>query len=126
MAAMKQLYGEDIVQNNAVLRNPSVTWDKVAELVETRNAIQCRTKWLYTDIADRIGERTKLRWGDLQDLDLLDQLCQQSATDEEEVDWMDISQHWDNLKTSYQLRGKWVCLKRRVPGYALKSFQGED
>lgn len=125
MAAMKQLYGEDIVQNNAVM-NPSVTWDKIAELVETRNSIQCRTKWLYTDIADRRGVRTKLKWSDPQDLDLLDQLHRQTATDEEEIDWLEMSQYWDNLKTPYQVRAKWACLRRRVPGYALKSFQGED
>lgn len=112
-----------------VPNSSSVTWNRVAELVKTRNGIQCRTKWLYTEfgVARRVRRSSQQpsRWSQQQDLDLLNKLFQENAEDEEEIDWLGLSHGWDNVRSPHQLRSKWSCLRRRVPGYALKSFEGE-
>lgn len=121
---MIEFHGEAIVQQVVVKNSSPVTWERVARFVETRNAIQCRLKWLYTELKDR-GQKGKKRWGDQEDLDLLSKLCLENAEDEEEVDWTKLSSGWESVRSPNLLRNKWSCLRRHVPGYALKSFEGE-
>lgn len=127
---MRKLHGEAVLKE-VVVQSSSVTWERVAELVKTRNGKQCRMKWLYTGFGGEVRQKrnhtkTLEKWTDQHDLDLLHKLCQENAEDEDEIDWLGLSRDCDGVRSPHHLRSKWACLRRRVPGYALKSFEGED
>lgn len=119
---MKRLHGEDVVKK-VVVSSSSASWQRVARLVKTRNSVQCRNKWLYTIFGGQNSEQEQ-KWTTQQDLELLNKLCEESVEDEEEVDWSALSHSWHSIRSSHHLRTKWTCLRRRVPGYEFKSFEG--
>ena len=106
------------------IRLPSgVTWDTIAELVPTRNGIQCRKKWHFSLSWSQRGGRR--RWGAQDDLKLLQCLSvQDDLADEEEVEWEELGEGWESVRSPHHLRGKWGCLRRVVPNYRIKTFQG--
>ena len=53
-------------------------------------------------------------------------LSSQSASDEDEVEWAELSSGWDSARSPYHLRNKWACLRRSIPSYHSKTFQGKD
>ena len=102
---------------------PDVSWSQVAEIVGTRNAPQCRSKWFF-DLAWK--ERGGVKQWDFQDdLKLLRLLSSQEVEDEDEVEWAELCSGWDSARSPYHLRNKWACLRRSVPSYENKTFQGE-
>lgn len=106
---------------------PEMSWSRVASLVKTRNGPQCFTKWQYSRPALRErGEEawSKRRWDKRDNLRLLQQLFDEKADDEEEVDWTKLCCGWLNARSPHFLRMKWSCLRRSVPGYDLKAFEG--
>ena len=106
------------------IRLPSgVNWDTIAELVPTRNGIQCRQKWLFSLSWSQRGGRRQ--WGAQDDLKLLQRLSvQDDLADEEEVEWEELSEGWESVRSPHHLRSKWGCLRRVVPNYHIKTFQG--
>ena len=38
---------------------------------------------------------------------------------------MELSSGWDSARSPYHLRNKWACLRRSVPSYHNKTFQGK-
>ena len=101
---------------------PSATWEQVARHVRTRNGMQCRKKWLFT----WPGHGQPKRWGYQDDLRLLNHLKdEEEVEDEDEVDWQQLSIGWESVRSAHSLRMKWAALRRHVPGYSLKSFEGE-
>ena len=121
ISAIRQLSGDVPPSEDSPLP-PDVTWSQVAELVESRNAPQCRSKW-YFELGWRNsgGLRT---WDSKDDIKLLQLLSSQSAADEDEVEWTELSSGWDSARSPYHLRNKWACLRRSVPSYQNKTFQG--
>lgn len=101
----------------------SVAWEPVARRVVTRNAMQCRRKWLFSWLGSGRA-KWKRTWGCKEDLRLIDQLAEKSDEDEDEVDWVSMFSCWENARSPQYLRQKWSCLRRQVPGYALKSYSG--
>ena len=121
ISAIRQLSGDVPLSEDAPLP-PDVTWSQVAELVESRNAPQCRSKW-YFDLGWRNGGGLRA-WDSRDDVRLIQLLSSQSATDEDEVEWAELSSDWDSARSPYHLRNKWACLRRSVPSYHKKTFQG--
>ena len=119
-SAMQRIHGKDAEQ---VWLSSLGRWELVAKHVKTRNALQCRGKWLL----HRAGMKEERRkWSVKDDLYLLDQLLLQGGDDEDEVDWIDLYTHWNNARSPHYIRTKWACLRRSVPGYSVKSFQGKE
>lgn len=100
-----------------------VSWSQVAEIVGTRNAPQCRSKWFF-DLAWKERGGVK-QWDYQDDLKLLHLLSSREVTDEDEVEWTELCSGWDSARSPYHLRNKWACLRRSVPSYVNKTFQGE-
>ena len=103
---------------------PEVSWSQVAEIVGTRNAPQCRSKWLF-DLAWKERGGVK-QWNFQDNLKLLRLLSSQEVADEDEVEWAELCSGWDSVRSPYHLRNKWACLRRCVPSYENKTFQGES
>ena len=120
MSAIQQLSG-DIPSPEAPLP-PDVTWSQVAEIVGSRNAPQCRSKWFF-DLAWKEKGGVK-PWDFQDDLKLLHLLSSQEVSDEDEVEWVELCDGWDSARSPYHLRNKWACLRRSVPSYHDKTFQG--
>ena len=64
-------------------------------------------------------------WQPADSCRLLQTLSSLEAEDEEEVPWAELAGAWPSTTNGYILRQKWSVLRRDVPGYRLKSFQGE-
>ena len=123
ISAIRQFNGDGPLVDDAPLP-PDVTWSQVAELVGSRNAPQCRRKWLFELSWRNRGGLRQWDWTD--DLKLLQLLSSQPATDEEEVEWAELSSGWDSARSPYHLRNKWACLRRSAPSYNKKTFQGKQ
>ena len=120
-AAMKQMQSESGSEEMEL--HPSGTWEQVAKLVGSRNAHQCRQKWMHY-MAPRILEG---KWTCKDDLHLLEELEKRDeAEDEDDIDWLELSSAWNNARTPYYLRKKWSSLRRGVPNYSIRPFQGKD
>lgn len=68
------------------------------------------------------GGRTQ--WTLQDDLALLQRLAAKEVEDEEEVEWGEMCEGWDSGRSPYYLRMKWSMLRRDVPNYRLRTFQG--
>ena len=102
---------------------PTVTWNDIADLVGTRNAKQCFTKWVFMlSWKEKGGVKS---WDVRDDVKLLHCLSSLSVDDEDEVDWAGLCQDWEAARSSCYLRTKWGVLRRTVPRYKLQSFQGD-
>lgn len=102
---------------------PTVTWDNIAQLVGSRNAVQCRRKWiLILSWQERGGIQ---KWEIKDDVKLLHCLSSCSVDCEDEVDWAGLCQGWPAARSSSYLRIKWSALRRTVPRYSVQLFQGE-
>ena len=101
-----------------------VSWDTVSKAVGTRNALQCRQKWLL-ELGWRSQGGEGGRWGTEDDARLLRALSGvDDAECEEDVDWAGLGEGWPAGRSQYYLRMKWTLLRRNVPGYRIKTFQG--
>ena len=123
ISAVRQLSGDAPLSEDAPLP-PDVTWSQVAELVESRNAPQCRSKWFF-DLGWRNGGGLR-PWDCQDDIKLLQLLSSQLVADEDEVEWVELSSGWDSARSPYHLRNKWACLRRSVPSYQNKTFHGKN
>ena len=99
-----------------------ISWSQVAELVGSRNAGQCRSKWFFELSWKKRGGVKP--WDIRDDLKLLRLLSSQEASDEDEVEWAELCTGWASARSPYYLRNKWACLRRSVPSYISKSFEG--
>lgn len=129
VAAVRELSGDASLSPEASLPPdfslpPDVSWSQVAEIVGSRNGPQCRSKWFF-DLAwkERGGVN---KWNCQDDVKLLHLLSSQEASDEDEVEWVELCSGWDSARSPYHLRNKWACLRRSVPSYHNKTFQGES
>ena len=100
----------------------SDTWIQIAELVGTRSASQCLTKWYEcTQFAESPqGVHQRLRWSQMDDFKLVQAIYDSGAEDESEIRWReDIlrafgSDHSRHNLTSKRLRERWQVLRKRL------------
>ena len=101
----------------------TVTWENIAELVGTRNGPQCRSKWhFYLSWKEQGGTK---QWDIQDDLKLLQVLSSQDNRDEDDINWTQLAENWPGARSPFHLRSKWACLRRCVPQYSIKSYQGK-
>lgn len=67
-----------------------------------------------------------MQWTLQDDLALLQCLAGKEVEDEEEVEWGEMCEGWDSARSPYYLRMRWSMLRRDVPNYRLKTFQGHS
>ncbi|XP_064633365.1 cyclin-D-binding Myb-like transcription factor 1 [Lineus longissimus] len=97
-----------------------ISWSAVAEKVLTRSEKQCRTKWLnYLNWKEKGGSE----WTRDDDFALINRLASSEATDETQIDWIDLCKGWESVRSPQWLRGKWWSMKKHVQDYQLMSFQ---
>ena len=113
--------GEEGGEGENLPLSHSVTWQIVAERVGTRNADQCRRKWVFHLSWKENGGG--MQWTLQDDLALLQRLAAKEVEDEEEVEWGEMCEGWDSARSPYYLRMRWSMLRRDVPNYRLKTFQ---
>jgi hypothetical protein len=91
---MKEFRGEDWEGKDCELPS-TVTWEMIADKVQTRNSSQCRTKWVNA-LAWKVrgGE---VGWDCDNDLKLIKLLAQDAddLEDEESVDWEKLAEGWE-------------------------------
>uniref|UniRef100_A0A2L2Y3E6 Cyclin-D-binding Myb-like transcription factor 1 n=1 Tax=Parasteatoda tepidariorum TaxID=114398 RepID=A0A2L2Y3E6_PARTP len=97
-----------------------LSWAVVAERVGTRSEKQCRTKWLNY-LNWKVAGGTE--WTRDDDVTLICRVYALSASDENQVDWNELSKDWMSVRSPQWLRGKWWSLKRHVPNSNTVSFQ---
>ncbi len=120
-AAIQRVHGEGITVKDLAYRG---NWKRVAKYVKTRNAPQCRRKWLFHQEGREAVSRKK-QWTQQDELQLIDKLLlQEEVEEEDDVDWVGICSNWDHARSHCYLKKKWFSLKRCVPGYPFKSFPG--
>lgn len=119
MRAVQKVFGD--APEEAEEEADRGTWMKVAILVRSRNAVQCRRKWLFQKAWEEEGGRKQ--WDHQDDVCLLAHLSEKQAEDEDEIDWTELCNGWESARSACYLRNKWACLRRIVPRYSFKSFQ---
>ncbi|XP_065916250.1 cyclin-D-binding Myb-like transcription factor 1 isoform X2 [Dysidea avara] len=99
-----------------------INWKIVARKVKTRNSHQCRQKWVFFMCWKQL--ESPVSWCKLDNIRLVQELSQSSATDEEEVDWKKMAESdWPPARSGSYLRCKWTALRRQVANYELRSFR---
>lgn len=94
----------------------------MAELVGTRNGPQCRSKWYFGLGCKKRGGVEQ--WDVQDDVRLLQHLSSLDVSDEDDVEWAELAKGWHSARSPYYLRNRWACLRRSVPSYENKTFQG--
>uniref|UniRef100_T1IZJ1 Cyclin-D-binding Myb-like transcription factor 1 n=1 Tax=Strigamia maritima TaxID=126957 RepID=T1IZJ1_STRMM len=97
-----------------------ISWATVAEAVGTRSEKQCRTKWLNYLNWKQIGGT---EWTREDDINLICKVYSLNVTDENSIDWIELSRGWHSVRSPQWLRGKWWNLKRHVADAHLLSFR---
>ena len=101
----------------------TVSWHDIARSVMTRTAMQCRQKWVMS-LSWKSKGSTQV-WGVFDAIKLLEELgAMADVASEDEVDWVGLSRKWSGDWTHYYLRERWGKMRRDVPNYRVKSFQG--
>ena len=98
------------------------SWGAIAEEVCTRNAAQCRQKWVNLLSWQESGGARQ--WDDCDNVQLLHLLSSLDAECEDDVDWGRLSKDWEAARSGSYLRTKWSALRRAVPRYQLNAYQG--
>ena len=101
----------------------TVSWHDIARSVRTRTAMQCRQKWVMS-LSWKSKDSSQM-WGVDDTIRLLETLGTiADVVSEDEVDWAGLCRKWPGNWTHYYLRERWGRLRRDVPNYRVKSFQG--
>ena len=101
----------------------TVSWHDIARSVRSRTAMQCRQKWVMS-LSWKSKDSSQM-WSVDDTIQLLEALGSMAdVVSEDEVDWTGLSQKWSVHWTHYYLRERWGRLRRDVPNYRVKSFQG--
>ncbi|XP_065916247.1 cyclin-D-binding Myb-like transcription factor 1 isoform X2 [Dysidea avara] len=102
-----------------------INWEIVARKVKTRNAKHCYKKWLHCMCWKELDAR--VNWSKQDDIRLVRELSQSSATDEEEVNWKKMAESdWPSARSASYLRCRWAALRRQVANYELHSFRSDQ
>ena len=120
------LYSSCTYNTNAIhAHNKNIIYAHVhnhAHTMVKQNTCICRQKWvMHLSWQEQGGHE---QWTVSDDLRLIRNLTNQDAGDEEEVEWEEMCDRWGSARGPYYLRNKWTALKRDVPNYRIKTFQG--
>lgn len=99
------------------------SWQLIAQQVKTRNAVQCLRKWHHQMSWKNPGEKLT-KWSRDDDVRLMQELKQSTATDEDEVDWKKMTESdWPAARSGSYLRSRWALIRRQSCNYEIRSFK---
>ncbi|EDV28011.1 uncharacterized protein TRIADDRAFT_53144 [Trichoplax adhaerens] len=94
-----------------------IPWSQVAKDLGTRNANQCRSRWLFSNQnATNCDNNGKVRkWGYFDTAKLIFRISELNRTSENDIDWATIAKNWPWSCTSEALAFKWTRIRAKVP-----------
>eukprot|EP00884_Botryococcus_braunii_P003467 jgi/Botrbrau1/13120/Bobra.0187s0077.1 len=92
-----------------------IDWEFVADVMETRNEVQCRKKW-YLQLSESMVERGL--WGRGDDRRMLKALYESNALYDFEVDWANLVPGRGEMET----RRRWTLMLKCVPKWQNMEF----
>ena len=101
----KTTEGEEIFTN--------INWSAVASTVKTRNAEQCRKKWIHHICWKETTSAPCRIWSWKDDLKLIKLVYESSATNESEIDWCELHKHIEIARSPEWLNNKFKIILRR-------------
>lgn len=96
-----------------------ILWTHVAKTVGTRSEKQCRSKWLnYLNWKECGGKE----WNKTDEIDLIKKIYELGVENENEIDWVSLTNGWVCVRSPQWLRSKWWTIKKNVPSVQGLSF----
>ena len=107
--AITSIYGENSVPCS------KMDWNKISKAVKSRNAKQCRFKWLYGLYPKVVNSEKTSNWTIDDTLLILENLISSGANSEDEVDWDSLCSQLKFTRSPQWLRRFWsIGLKKTI------------
>ncbi|CAB4043882.1 cyclin-D-binding Myb-like transcription factor 1 [Paramuricea clavata] len=102
-----------------------INWIEVADFVMTRTSYQCRAKWLKDVCWKTANGEKNIKWNSEDDVKLIERLYVANETDENDINWVQMTKDLPKTPSVTWLRSKWTTLKKAVPNYTECDFEGK-
>jgi len=97
----------------------NVNWVNISKDVATRSEKQCRSKWLnYLNWVEAGGKQ----WVKTDEIHLIQKIIKSGARKEEQVNWNELANGWNCVRSPQWLRMKWWNIKKNYKEYQKCSF----
>ncbi|XP_046845017.1 cyclin-D-binding Myb-like transcription factor 1 [Xenia sp. Carnegie-2017] len=94
-----------------------IDWNEVSTYVMSRDAIQCRRKWIGEACFQTLDDKENIKWNNEDDVRLIERLYSSGEIDENFIDWTEMTKQLPKAPCTSWLRSHWSVLKKIVPNF---------